>query len=102
MRDYDIYAEDEVTPLLFEFCDEIYALVITHSEIIMNKLFKNDYPIILSKLELLEKESITNISKPEFWGDRVFFCYITSLGNITVNYVVLPTEIDPQVHIESV
>lgn len=102
MRDYDIYHEDELQPLIFEFCEEIYALVITHSEIVMNKLFKNDYPIILSKIQLKDRETISHVSDPEFWGDRVFFCYLTNLGNITINYVVLPTEIDPQIHIESV
>lgn len=68
----------------------------------MNKLFKNDYPLILNKIELSEKEVISHVSEATFWSDRAFFCYITNLGNITVNWVALPTEIDPQIHIESV
>lgn len=102
LRDYDIYPEDEIKPIIFEFEEEIYVIVVTHSEIVLNKLFKNDYPIILNKISLEEKEVISHVSDAEFWGDRAFFCYITNIGNITVNWVALPTEIDPQIHIESV
>jgi hypothetical protein len=102
LRDYDIYHQDELRPLIFEYCEEIYTVVITHSEIIMNKLFKNDYPFILSKIELNQKESIAHVSDPEFWGDKAFFCFLTTEGNITVNYLAMPTEIDPQIHIESI
>ena len=102
LADYDIYQQDNIKPLIFGFCDEIYCLVITHSEIIINKLFKHDYPIVLNKIKLQDKETIAHISDAEFCDDRVFFCYLTSLGHITMNCVALPTDIDPQIHIESV
>lgn len=61
----------------------------------INKLFKNDYPIVLSKLNLSNNEYIVSVSDQEFWGDRVFFLFLTNLGNVKIGYVALPNEIDP-------
>ena len=100
LNEYEIYSNDQVKPFIFEFSDEIYAIVLTHGEIVITKLFKNDYPVVLTKLSLGNKEFITSISDSEFSGDRVFLLYLTNLGNIALGYVALPTEIDPQFHSE--